>query len=86
METQKRLKKFLDEMNEKIGIEKGNIEKICDERLKESAEKLKQMEDKCSQYELTIDRLAREKTSLAADLDEWKNRIQRQEIDLSQVI
>ena len=44
-----------------------------------------QAENKCAQYELTIDRLAREKTSLAADLDEWKNRIQRQEIDLSQV-
>ncbi len=29
--------------------------------------------------------MAREKTSLATDLDDWKNRIQRQEIDLSQV-
>ena len=46
---------------------------------------IRQAEEKCTQYELTIDRLAREKTSLATDLDEWKNRIQRQEIDLSQV-
>lgn len=46
---------------------------------------MRQTEERCSQYELTIDRLAREKTSLAADLDEWKNRIHRQEIDLSQV-
>lgn len=46
---------------------------------------IRQAEEKCLQYELTVDRLAREKTSLAADLDEWKNRIQRQEIDLSQV-
>ncbi|CAF0905398.1 unnamed protein product [Adineta ricciae] len=83
-ETQKRLKKLIDEMTDKIQQEKQNAEKICEERLKENAEKIHQVEDKCAQYELTIDRLAREKTSLAADLDEWKNRIQRQEIDLSQ--
>jgi hypothetical protein len=46
---------------------------------------LRQTEEKCAQYELTIDRLAREKTSIAADLDMWKERIQRQEVDLSQV-
>lgn len=46
---------------------------------------MRQAEEKAAQYELTVDRLAREKTSLAADLDEWKNRIQRQELDLSQV-
>ncbi|CAF1613031.1 unnamed protein product [Adineta ricciae] len=83
-ETQKRLKKLIDEMTDRIQQEKQNAEKICEERLKENAEKIHQAEDKCAQYELTIDRLAREKTSLAADLDEWKNRIQRQEIDLSQ--
>ncbi|CAF0868492.1 unnamed protein product [Adineta ricciae] len=71
-------------MTDRIQQEKQNAEKICEERLKENAEKIHQAEDKCAQYELTIDRLAREKTSLAADLDEWKNRIQRQEIDLSQ--
>lgn len=39
-ETQKRLKKFLDEMNEKIRIEKGTAEKIFEEKLKENAEKV----------------------------------------------
>jgi len=73
-------------MNEKILEEKQTVEKTCDERLKESNDKIREIENKCSQYELTIDRLAREKTSLAADLDEWKNRIQREEINLSQVI
>ena len=73
-------------MNEKILEEKQTVEKTCDERLKESNDKIRAIENKCSQYELTIDRLAREKTSLAADLDEWKNRIQREEINLSQVI
>ena len=47
-------------------------------------DQIRQAEERCAQYELTIDRLAREKTSLASDLDDWKNRIQRQEIDLSQ--
>ncbi|CAF4218360.1 unnamed protein product, partial [Rotaria sordida] len=84
VETQKRLKKFIDEMNEKINIEKQKIEQIYEEKLKENIEKIRQVEERCSQYELTIDRLAREKTSLATDLDEWKNRIQRQEIDLNQ--
>lgn len=104
-ETQKRLKKFLDEMNEKIQMERANAEKICEEKLKENAEKvrsstamiknifflishieqIRQAEEKSAQYELTVDRLAREKTSLAADLDEWKTRIHRQEVDLSQV-
>ncbi|CAF5209207.1 unnamed protein product, partial [Rotaria magnacalcarata] len=41
-------------------------------------------EGKCAQYELTIDRLIREKASLTADLDVWKERIKGQEIDLSQ--
>ncbi len=40
VETQKRLKKFLDEMNEKIHIEKQNAEKHFEERLKENAEKV----------------------------------------------
>ncbi|CAF1516206.1 unnamed protein product [Rotaria magnacalcarata] len=84
VETQKRLKKFIDEMNETINVEKQKAEKLCDEKVKENSEKMRQTEERCSQYELTIDRLAREKTSLAADLDEWKNRIHRQEIDLSQ--
>ncbi|CAF1298323.1 unnamed protein product [Adineta steineri] len=84
IETQKRLKKFLDEMNDKIHIEKQNTEKLCEEKLKENAEKMRQAEERCTQYELTVDRLAREKTSLAADLDAWKNRIHRQELDLSQ--
>ncbi|CAF3347513.1 unnamed protein product [Rotaria sp. Silwood1] len=84
VETQKRLKKLIDEMNDKINIEKQKVEQIFEEKLKENSEKIRQVEEKCSQYELTVDRLAREKTSLAADLDEWKNRIQRQEIDLSQ--
>ncbi|UJR15704.1 hypothetical protein I4U23_002637 [Adineta vaga] len=84
VETQKRIRKMIDEMNEKIQIEKQNTEKVCEERLKENTEKIHQIEEKCAQYELTIDRLAREKTSLASDLDEWKNRIHRQEIDLSQ--
>ncbi len=39
-ETQKRLKKFLDEMNEKIRIERGTAEKIFEEKLKENAEKV----------------------------------------------
>ncbi len=43
------------------------------------------MGEKCTEYELTIDRLVREKTSLTADLNLWKERIQRQESDLSQV-
>ena len=38
-ETQKRLKKFLDEMNEKIRLEKENAEKIFEEKSKENTEK-----------------------------------------------
>ncbi len=40
VETQKRLKKLIDEMNEKIDSEKHNAEKTCEERLKENAEKV----------------------------------------------
>ena len=40
METQKRLKKFLDEMNEKIQIERTHAEKIFEEKLKENADKV----------------------------------------------
>ncbi|CAF3489715.1 unnamed protein product [Rotaria sp. Silwood1] len=71
VETQKRLKKFLDEINDKIINEKQNIE-------------IRQIEEQCTQYELTIDRLTREKISLATDIDVWKERFQQQEIDLSQ--
>ena len=39
-ETQKRLKKFLDEMNENIDTQKRQAEKVCDERLKENADKV----------------------------------------------
>lgn len=39
-ETQKRLKKLIDEMNEKIAQERQNAERACDERLKENAEKV----------------------------------------------
>jgi hypothetical protein len=39
-ETQKRLKKFLDEMNEKIRMEKESAEKIFEDKLKENAEKV----------------------------------------------
>ncbi|CAF4553506.1 unnamed protein product [Rotaria sp. Silwood1] len=56
VETQKRLKKFLDEINDKIINEKQNIE-------------IRQIEEQCTQYELTIDRLTREKISLATDID-----------------
>jgi uncharacterized protein (DUF1499 family) len=41
VETQKRLKKFIDEMNDNIHMEKQNIEIRCEERLKENAEKVK---------------------------------------------
>jgi hypothetical protein len=34
------LKKLIDEMNEKIHLEKQTAEKTCDERLKENAEKV----------------------------------------------
>ncbi|CAF2470353.1 unnamed protein product [Rotaria sp. Silwood2] len=85
VETQKRLKKFIDEMDEKITKEKQNIEAIYQDRSKENAEKIRQIEEKCTQYELTIDRLTREKISLTADIDVWKENFQRQEIDLSQV-
>ncbi|UJR30926.1 hypothetical protein I4U23_018438 [Adineta vaga] len=84
IETQKRLNKLIEEINEKVTNETRTIEIICRERLKDSEEKIQKTEDKCSQYELIIDRLAREKTSLAADLDVWKECIQRQELDLSQ--
>ena len=39
-ETQKRLKKFLEEMNETIDTEKRHAEKVCDERLRENADKV----------------------------------------------
>ncbi|CAF3951417.1 unnamed protein product [Rotaria magnacalcarata] len=84
VETQKRLRKYIDEMNETILNEKYNIETLFNVQLKESAEKARQIEGKCAQYELTIDRLIREKASLTADLDVWKERIKGQEIDLSQ--
>ncbi|CAF3414380.1 unnamed protein product [Rotaria socialis] len=84
VETQKRLRKYIDEMNETILNEKYNIETFFNDQLKESAEKARQIEEKCAQYELTIDRLIREKASLTADLDVWKERIKEQEIDFSQ--
>ena len=46
---------------------------------------MRQIEEKCSQYELTIDRLTREKISLKEDLDAWREHIQQQEIGLNQV-
>ncbi|CAF1150781.1 unnamed protein product [Rotaria sp. Silwood1] len=84
VEIQKRLKKFLDEINDKVINEKQNIEVIYQDRLKENTEKIRQIEEQCTQYELTIDRLTREKISLATDIDVWKERFQQQEIDLSQ--
>ncbi|CAF0773995.1 unnamed protein product [Adineta steineri] len=84
IETQKRLKLLINEINEKVTNETQSIEIICQQQLKDNIEKMKKIEDKCTQYELIIDRLTREKTSLAADLDVWKERIQRQEMDLSQ--
>ncbi|CAF4268094.1 unnamed protein product, partial [Adineta steineri] len=83
-ETQKRLKLLINEISEKVTNETQSIEIICQQQLKDNIEKTKKIEDKCTQYELIIDRLTREKTSLAADLDVWKERIQRQEMDLSQ--
>lgn len=40
VETQKRLKHLIDEMNEKIQAERQKAEQACDERLKENAEKV----------------------------------------------
>ena len=46
METQKRLKAYLDEMNEKINVEKQNAEKSYEERLKENLEKVRRKSQK----------------------------------------
>ena len=39
-ETQKRMKKLIDEMNEKIAQERQNADRLCEERLKDNAEKV----------------------------------------------
>ncbi|CAF1178007.1 unnamed protein product [Didymodactylos carnosus] len=82
-ETKQRLKNTIDDISNNIMGEKQAVERDCEQRINENVEAIKKLEEKCAQYEVTIDRLAREKTSLATDLDNWKNRIQRQEIDLS---
>jgi hypothetical protein len=41
IETQKRLTKLIDEMNEKITIEKHTAEVVCEERMKVNAEKVR---------------------------------------------
>lgn len=46
-ETQKRLKKFIDEMNDKIAAEKQTAERHCEDRLKDSADKVDRNRDRC---------------------------------------